>query len=74
MTTPHAAPPDDGHHGSDTRPDETLAYDDGRAFRAPELHRDASHGGDGVAGSLVALGIAVVVVAWLLLQYAPVPP
>ena len=35
-----ASPPDDGHTGAHTTPDQTMAESDPSVTRAPELHRD----------------------------------
>jgi hypothetical protein len=72
-----AAPPDDGHRGAGTRPDELFVSPESRDPEAgpdnPFLHRNAArrtHARDVVYGMVLAAGLLVV---WYLLLGVYVP-
>ncbi len=68
-----SAPPDEGHHGSDTRPEETLQVRDSQVpRRAPSTHRDPSRHPRGPVMPLIpVLIILAIVIAFLFLALFP---
>jgi hypothetical protein len=66
-----AAPPDDGHLGSFTRPEDTMQRVDRDAGQQPATDQSAAErGGHGGSGALWLWGIAFAIVVAFFLAYA----
>lgn len=66
-----AAPPDDGHLGSFTRPEDTMQRVDRDAGQQPATDQDpAERGGQGGGGALWLSGIAFAIIVIFFIAYA----